>query len=126
MITPRITNPYEPGLPALGDDLENYLVTPDEIGWTALHDSARYGPRDVFITLVNRASQPALNQALILPTQNCSTALHLAARYCSEDDFIVLINRASQQALDNALCKPTATGWTLLHIVARLQFVRLR
>ena len=27
MITPRITNPYEPGLPALGDDLENYLVT---------------------------------------------------------------------------------------------------
>ena len=27
MIIPRITNPYEPGLPALGDDLENYLVT---------------------------------------------------------------------------------------------------
>jgi len=27
MIIPRITKPYEPGLPALGDDLENYLVT---------------------------------------------------------------------------------------------------
>ena len=26
MIIPRITKPYEPGLPALGDDLENYLV----------------------------------------------------------------------------------------------------
>ena len=26
MIIPRITQPYEPGLPALGDDLENYLV----------------------------------------------------------------------------------------------------
>src|SRR5210317_16684 len=28
MIIPRITKPYEPGLPALGDDLENYLVSP--------------------------------------------------------------------------------------------------
>ena len=27
MITPISTNPDEPGLPALGDDLENYLVT---------------------------------------------------------------------------------------------------
>ena len=27
MIIPRVTQPYEPGLPALGDDLENYLVT---------------------------------------------------------------------------------------------------
>ena len=27
MIIPRITKPYEPGLPALGNDLENYLVT---------------------------------------------------------------------------------------------------
>ena len=27
MIIPRDTQPYEPGLPALGDDLENYLVT---------------------------------------------------------------------------------------------------
>ena len=26
MIIPRITKPYEPGLPALGNDLENYLV----------------------------------------------------------------------------------------------------
>ena len=26
MIIPRVTQPYEPGLPALGDDLENYLV----------------------------------------------------------------------------------------------------
>jgi len=25
-LIPRITKPYEPGLPALGDDLENYLV----------------------------------------------------------------------------------------------------
>ena len=27
MIIPRITKPYEPGLPALGNDLENYLVS---------------------------------------------------------------------------------------------------
>jgi len=27
MIIPRVTKPYEPGLPALGNDLENYLVT---------------------------------------------------------------------------------------------------
>ena len=27
MIIPRVTQPYEPGLPALGDNLENYLVT---------------------------------------------------------------------------------------------------
>ena len=26
MIIPRITKPYEPGLPALGYNLENYLV----------------------------------------------------------------------------------------------------
>lgn len=28
MIIPRLTKPYEPGLPVLGDDLENYLVSP--------------------------------------------------------------------------------------------------
>ena len=36
MIIPRITKPYEPGLPALGDDLENYLqivFTMDQVNY---------------------------------------------------------------------------------------------
>jgi hypothetical protein len=33
MIIPRLTKPYEPGLPVLGDDLENYLVSPGGINY---------------------------------------------------------------------------------------------
>lgn len=55
-----------PGTAIHQPTLDEYLITPDESGWTPLHDSARYGPCDVFITLVNRASEPALDQALIL------------------------------------------------------------
>ena len=42
MLIPRITKPYEPGLPALGDNLENYLVNAGSSVTLNLHPGDKF------------------------------------------------------------------------------------